>query len=259
MRFSTTLFSLLAATAATALPLKAVENIAAEDVSRRDAAADDTKLPLTTRDDYDDYDDAEREKYEDNLEKLRDGNCGEGCHNSIGSYESKHWKRSNSPLGRRDNDDEEREKYEDNLVKLRTGNCGEGCHNSIASYESKHSRRSNSPQGRRDDDAEEREKYEDNLEKLRNGNCGQGCLNSINSYQSKNSRKSNSPSNAILIPRDDDDAEREKYEDNLEKLRNGNCGEGCHNSINSYQSQASRKSKALEEEQREKKYHEDDK
>ncbi|KAK2071755.1 hypothetical protein P8C59_006156 [Phyllachora maydis] len=33
--------------------------------------------------------DTDHAKYQGNLQKLRDNNCGDGCHNSIGSYQSK--------------------------------------------------------------------------------------------------------------------------------------------------------------------------
>ncbi|GKT42848.1 uncharacterized protein ColSpa_03029 [Colletotrichum spaethianum] len=113
-------------------------------------------------------------------------------------------------------------KYQDNLAKLRAGNCGTGCINSIKSYDSVASRDSKLARARTDQDYYNYDRYTNAKYDYR----GYDTYN----YPVAGSRASRGEHNT---PADD-----WKYQDNLAKLRAGNCGTGCINSIKSYDSVA---------------------
>ncbi|TDZ37369.1 hypothetical protein C8035_v006969 [Colletotrichum spinosum] len=168
----------------------------------------------------------DEQKYKDNLAKLAAGNCGQGCHDSINSFQSRNSKANNGYPPVITAADEK--KYKDNLAKLAAGDCGQGCHDSIASFQSRNSKIKNGYYDHHDVnndnydfhtvsrsvlhdpvDTNDRhgsglsraergerntvfddQKYQENLAKQRNHACGQGCLDSINSYLSVGSLQS---------------------------------------------------------------------
>ncbi|KAF9869392.1 hypothetical protein CkaCkLH20_13109 [Colletotrichum karsti] len=113
----------------------------------------DIIAPITPADDW---------KYRDNLNKLKNNDCGIDCQKSLASY------RSRSAKERRGNYDHYNNNKYDYSTVGRSSRASRGEHNTPA------------------DDW----KYRDNLVKQDNHNCGTHCVDSLNSYRSVASKDS---------------------------------------------------------------------